>query len=82
MLQALTTNECTIKDSFKFAEELQSFDSKLVIARIDIESHFTNFFFQEAINFCVEICLKIGLMLIICRKTLSVSYLLGLCLNH
>ena len=32
---------------------------------------------------CVwKIYFKIGLMLIICRKTLSVSYLLGICLNH
>ena len=54
MLQALTTNECIIKDSFRIAEELQSFDSKLVIARFDIESHFTNIFFQETIDLCVE----------------------------
>ena len=32
-----TTNEYTIKGSFTFAEELQSFDSKLVIASFDIE---------------------------------------------
>ena len=42
ILEPLTTNECTIKDSFTFAEELQSFDSKLVIASFDIESLFTN----------------------------------------
>ena len=32
ILEPLTTNEYTIKDSFTFAEELQSFDSKLVMA--------------------------------------------------
>ena len=34
MLEHLATNEYTIKDSFTFAEELQSFDSKLVIATL------------------------------------------------
>ena len=38
ILELLTTNEYTIKDSFTFAEELQSFDSKLVMASFDIES--------------------------------------------
>ena len=38
MLEPLTTSEYTIKDSFTFTEELQSFDSKLVMASFDIES--------------------------------------------
>ena len=42
VLELLTTNEYTIKDSFTFSEELQSFDSKLVMASFDIESLFTN----------------------------------------
>ena len=54
MLEPLTTNECTIKDSFTFAEELQSFDSKLVTASFDIESLFTNIPLQETIDLCVE----------------------------
>ena len=37
MLEPLTTNEYTIKESFTFAEELQSFDSKPVMASFDIE---------------------------------------------
>ena len=32
ILEPLSTNEYTIKDSFTFAEKLQSFDSKLVMA--------------------------------------------------
>ena len=36
ILEPLTTNEYTIKDSFTFAEELQSFDSKFVMASFDI----------------------------------------------
>ena len=54
MLEVLTTNEYTIKDSFIFAEELQSFDSKLVMVSFDIESLFTNIPLQETINHCVE----------------------------
>ena len=50
MLQPLTTNEYTIKDSFTFAEELQSFDSKLAMASFDIESLFTNIPLQETIE--------------------------------
>ena len=82
MLEHPTTNEYTIKDSFTFAEELQSFDSKLVMPSFDIESLFTNIPLQGTIDLCVKIYLKIGLMLIICRKTLSVSCLLGPYLNH
>ena len=47
MLEPLTTNEYTIKDSFILAEELQSFDSKLVMASFDIESVFTSISLQE-----------------------------------
>ena len=53
MLEALTTNEYAIKDSATFAEELQSFDSKLVMVSFDIESLFTNIPLQEAIDLCV-----------------------------
>ena len=54
MLESLTTNEYTIKDSFTFAGELQSFDSKLAVTSFDIESLFTNIPFQETIDLCVE----------------------------
>ena len=54
ILEPLTTNEYTIKDSFAFAEELQSFDSKLVMASFDVESLFTNIPLQETIDLCVE----------------------------
>ena len=53
-LKLLTTNEYAIKDSFTFAEELQSFDSKLVMVSFDIESLVTNIPLQETINHCVE----------------------------
>ena len=54
MLEPLTANEYTIKDCFTFAEELQSFDSKLVMASFDIESLFTNIPVEETIDLCVE----------------------------
>ena len=54
MLEPLTTNEYTIRNSFTFAEELQSFDSKLVMARFYIQSLFTNIPLQETIDLCVE----------------------------
>ena len=54
MLEPLTNNQYTIKDSFTFAEELQSFDFKLVMVGFDIVPIFTNIPFQEKIEFCVE----------------------------
>ena len=47
MLEPLTTNEYTIKDSFTFAEELG-------MASFDIELLFTNIPLQETIDLCVE----------------------------
>ena len=54
MLEPLTTNEYTIKYSFTFAEELQSFDSKLVMTSFDIEPLFINSTLKEAIDLCIE----------------------------
>ena len=62
MLEPLTTNEYTIKDSLTFAEELQSFESKLVMASFDIESLFTKISLQETIDLCVGIYLNIGIL--------------------
>ena len=58
MLESLATNECTIKDSFILGGELQSFDSKLVMASFDIESVFTSISLQEKTDLCVENLLK------------------------
>ena len=54
VLEPLTNSEFTTKDSFTFAEKLQSFDSKLVMASFDVESSFTNISLQETIDLCVE----------------------------
>ena len=47
MLEPLSTNKHTSKDSLTFAEELQSFDSKLVKASFHTESLLTNIPLQE-----------------------------------
>ena len=54
MLEPLTTDQYTIKDSFTFAEVIQSFVSKLVIVSFDMESLITNIPLQETIDLCVE----------------------------
>ena len=54
ILSAIGTPTYTIKDSFAFAEELQSFDSKLVMASSDVESLFTNIHLQETGDVWVE----------------------------
>ena len=52
--ETLATNEYTINDSFTFTEELQSVDSKLVMASLDIESLFPNITLQETTDLCAE----------------------------
>ena len=54
MLEPPATNKYSIKDSFTFAEELQNFDPKIVIATFNIASLFTNIPFQETIDLYVE----------------------------
>ena len=50
LLTPLTLNECTIKDSFSFAEELLNYDSNLIMASFDVES-----LLQEIIDLCVKL---------------------------
>ena len=54
MLEPLTHNELTIKDSFNFAKEITTYDSSLDIATLDAESLFTNIPLNEKINNCVS----------------------------
>ena len=65
-----------------YANEDQSFDSELVIASFNKESLFTNIPLPETIDLCGGMYLRTGLVLIICRKTILVSCLLGACLHH
>ena len=54
ILEPLTHNKFTIKDSFSFAKEITTYDSSLCIASLDVESLFTNISLNEAINNCVS----------------------------
>ena len=54
ILELLTHNKFTIKDSFNFAKEITTYDSSLYIASLDVESLFTNIQLNEMINNCVS----------------------------
>ena len=54
MLEPLTTNEYTIKDSFIFEEEFQSFDCKFLMTSCDIKSLFVNISLKETIDLSDE----------------------------
>ena len=54
LLEPLTYNQYTIKDSFSFCEELKHFNTNLIMASFDIESLFTNIPLQETIDLCVQ----------------------------
>ena len=80
-LEPLTTNEYNINDSFTFVEELQSFDSKIMMVSFDVKLLFTYSLFQEQIDFCVKYLFKDRTKVDV-SSTLSMSYLLGPCLNY
>ena len=50
LLQHLTSNEFTVKDSFEFAKIICEQDAGLFMASLDIDSFFTNVPLQETIN--------------------------------
>ena len=54
ILEPLTHNEFTIKDSFSFAKEITTYDSSFYMASLDVESLFTNIRLNETINNCVS----------------------------
>ena len=54
ILEPLTHNEFTIKDSFSFAKVITTNDSSLYMASLDVESLFTNVPLNETINSCVS----------------------------
>ena len=53
LLEPLTYNKFTIKDSFSFAKEITTYDGSLYLARLDVEYLFTNIPLNETINNCV-----------------------------
>ena len=50
ILEPITTNKFTIKNSFEFAKEVTEQGSGLFMASLDVESLFTNIPLEEAIN--------------------------------
>ena len=54
VLNCLTVNGFTIKDSFAFAKEIVDQDSSLFMASLDVDSLFTNIPLDETINICTE----------------------------
>ena len=53
ILEPLTHNKFTIKDSFSFAKDITTYDNSLYMASLDVESLFTNIPLNERINNCV-----------------------------
>ena len=64
ILNPLTTNAFTVKNSIEFAKELKSFTycDSLFLASFDIKSLFTNIPLNETINICVEECDRLNLI--------------------
>ena len=54
ILESLTHNEVTVKDSFNLVKEITTNDSSLYMASLDVESLFTNISLNETINNCVS----------------------------
>ena len=50
ILEPITTNKFTIKNSFEFAKEVTEQGSGLFMSSLDVESLFTNIPLEEAIN--------------------------------
>ena len=54
LLQHLTSNEFTLKDSFEFAKTICEQDADLFMASLNVDSLFTNVSLEETINICVN----------------------------
>ena len=54
ILDTLTKNEYTVKDSFHFAEEICEQDPSLSMGSLDIDSLFTNIPLDETIDICIN----------------------------
>ena len=50
ILKSSTSNECTVKDSFAFAEEIVEQDSEFFMGNLDVDSLFTNIPLGEPID--------------------------------
>ena len=54
LLNPLTKNEYTVKDSFQFAEEICEQDPTLSMGSLDVDSLFTNIPLDETIDICIN----------------------------
>ena len=54
ILNPLTKNEYTVKDSFQFAEEICEQDPTLTMGSLDVDSFFTNIPLDETVDICVN----------------------------
>ena len=54
ILDPLTKNEHTVKDSFHFAEEVCEQDPSLSMNSLDVDSLFTNISLDETIDICIN----------------------------
>ena len=54
ILNPLTKNEYTVKDSFQFAEEIGEQDPTLTMGSLDVDSLFTNIPLDETIDICIN----------------------------
>ena len=54
ILNPLTKNEYTVKDSFQFAEQIREQGPTLSMSRLDVDSHFTSIPLDETIDICVN----------------------------
>ena len=54
ILNPLTKNEYTVKDSFQFAEEICEQDPTLSMGSLDVDSLFTNIPLDETIDICIN----------------------------
>ena len=53
ILERLTHNEFTFKNSFNFAKEI-TYDNSLYMASLDVEPLFTNIALNETIDYCLS----------------------------
>ena len=55
VLNSLTKNEFTVKDSFQFAEEICGQNPTLSMGSLDVDSIFTNIPIDETADICVSL---------------------------
>ena len=54
ILNPLTKNDYTVKDSFQFTEEMCEQDPRLTVGNLDVDSLFTNTPLDETIDICIN----------------------------